>query len=102
MSPPKAAQERHVLLTGGAGYLGSVLVPTLLDLGYEVSVVDRCFFGRDSLAPVMAHPHFRFYEDDISRVDLLASLLGDEVRQTAKLEKGAGGLPYCAFVFAKK
>lgn len=33
---------------------------------------------------------------------LLASLLGGEVRQTAKLEKGAGGLPYCAFVFAQK
>jgi predicted ArsR family transcriptional regulator len=33
---------------------------------------------------------------------LLAKLLGGEVRQTAKLEKGAGGLPYCVFVFAKK
>jgi len=33
---------------------------------------------------------------------LLAKLLGGEVRQTAKLEKGAGGLPYCAFVFAQK
>ena len=33
---------------------------------------------------------------------LLANLLAGEVRQTAKLEKGAGGLPYCAFVFAQK
>jgi predicted ArsR family transcriptional regulator len=33
---------------------------------------------------------------------LLAKLLGGEVRQTAKLEKGAGGLPYCVFVFAQK
>ena len=33
---------------------------------------------------------------------LLAKLLGGEVRQTAKLEKGAGGLPYCAFVLAQK
>jgi len=33
---------------------------------------------------------------------LLAKLLSGEVRQTAKLESGAGGLPYCAFVFAQK
>jgi predicted ArsR family transcriptional regulator len=33
---------------------------------------------------------------------LLAKILGGEVRQTAKLESGAGGLPYCAFVFAQK
>lgn len=33
---------------------------------------------------------------------LLAYLLTGEVRQTAKLEKGAGGLPYCVFVFARK
>lgn len=33
---------------------------------------------------------------------LLAKLLGGDVRQTAKLEEGAGGLPYCVFVFAQK
>jgi predicted ArsR family transcriptional regulator len=33
---------------------------------------------------------------------LLAKILGGEIRQTAKLESGAGGLPYCAFVFAQK
>ncbi|MCE9556236.1 MAG: SDR family oxidoreductase [Planctomycetes bacterium] len=71
------AQGRHVLVTGGAGYLGSILVPALLDLGFEVSVVDCCYFGRDALAPVMAHPHLRFYEDDINRADLLPTLLKD-------------------------
>lgn len=71
------ALGRHVLVTGGAGYLGSVLVPALLDLGFEVSVVDCCYFGRESLAPVLAHPHLRFYEDDIHRADLLPVLLKD-------------------------
>jgi nucleoside-diphosphate-sugar epimerase len=39
----------HVLLTGGAGYIGSVLTRWLLGGGYRVSVVDRCFFGSAGL-----------------------------------------------------
>jgi nucleoside-diphosphate-sugar epimerase len=39
----------HVLLTGGAGYIGSVLTRRLLGAGYRVTVVDRLFFGRGTL-----------------------------------------------------
>lgn len=44
---------RTVLVTGGAGYIGSVLVPLLLARGYRVRVLDRLYWGRASLSPVL-------------------------------------------------
>ncbi len=44
--------KKTVIVTGGAGYIGSTLVRLLLDRGYSVKVVDRFFFGKESLADV--------------------------------------------------
>jgi nucleoside-diphosphate-sugar epimerase len=43
----------HVFVAGGAGYIGSVLVPLLLEKGHRVTVLDRLYFG-DTLAPAQA------------------------------------------------
>ena len=41
----------NVLVTGGAGYLGSTMVPSLLDLGHNVTVIDNFMYKQTSLNP---------------------------------------------------
>jgi len=54
----------QVLVTGGAGYIGSVLVTRLLKEGYKVKVLDRFFFGKESLDPVAKNPRLSIIQDD--------------------------------------
>lgn len=54
-----------VLVTGGAGYIGSVLVRQLLEKGYKVRALDSLKFGGDALYEVMLHPNFEFIKGDI-------------------------------------
>jgi nucleoside-diphosphate-sugar epimerase len=54
----------RVLVTGGAGYLGSILVPALLDRGFEVTVLDSFMYGQPSLAASCHHPRFRLVRGD--------------------------------------
>lgn len=58
-----------VLVTGGAGYIGSVLVRQLLDKGFRVRVIDSLKFGGEALYDVMLHPGFEFMLGDIRKAD---------------------------------
>ena len=54
-----------VLVTGGAGYIGTSLVPLLLREGQQVRVLDNLSFGGDALLPNFADPHFEFLLGDV-------------------------------------
>ena len=52
LAPAAPDPDQRILVAGGAGYIGSILVPRLLKRGYRVRVLDRLYFGEDSLAAV--------------------------------------------------
>ncbi|MCH9609799.1 MAG: UDP-glucose 4-epimerase [Chlamydiales bacterium] len=56
---------KKVLITGGAGYIGSVLTPLLLKKGYSVTVLDNLMYRQISLLDCFGDPNFRFVKGDV-------------------------------------
>jgi nucleoside-diphosphate-sugar epimerase len=83
----------RIVVTGGAGYVGSMLVPRLLKKGWHVHVIDNLMFGGQALLPYFIHPNFSFAEVDITnRAALAPELKGaDAVIHLAALV----GYPLC-------
>lgn len=65
----------RILVTGGAGYVGAVLVPELLSVGYAVTVLDLYIFGQDALADVRANDRLREITGDIRNPATVASAM---------------------------
>lgn len=65
----------HVLVTGGAGYIGSVLVPELLRNGYKVTVLDTFMYQENSMAPLCIDPNFDVIRGDARDKNNLKPLL---------------------------
>ncbi len=65
----------NILVTGGAGYIGSTLVPMLLALGHKVTVVDNFMYRQSSLNQLCYDPNFSVVRGDIRNEQLMQSLL---------------------------
>jgi len=59
----------NVLVIGGAGYIGSVLLPKLLKRGYNVRVLDLLIYGDESIRDLLNHPRFELIKADFRHVD---------------------------------
>jgi len=68
-------QNKTVLVTGGAGYIGSELVRILLQDNFQVVVLDNLSFGGESLLSVWGNPGFTFIKGDLRNVDDIRAAL---------------------------
>lgn len=82
-----------ILVTGGAGYLGSIIVPTLLAQGHEVTVVDNFYFGQNSLLDCCHYDTFKVVRGDAREESVIKPLLAkaDVIIPLAALV----GVPLC-------
>ena len=63
----------NILITGGAGYVGNVLVPKLLEKGYKITVYDILFFGKDTLP--INHPNLSIIKGDVRDIQLFKKIV---------------------------
>jgi nucleoside-diphosphate-sugar epimerase len=72
-------ERGQVLVIGGAGYIGSLLVESLLEKGYRVRVLDSLLYGAESLRPVKDHPNFELMVGDCRNIqDVVRAVRGVE------------------------
>ena len=66
---------QKVLITGGAGYIGSMLSTKLLDLGYHVTVIDLLKYDKGSLNHLYFYKNFELLREDVRKKDLIKKLI---------------------------
>ncbi|MBI5346643.1 MAG: NAD(P)-dependent oxidoreductase [Chlamydiae bacterium] len=66
-----------VLITGGSGYIGSILTPLLLEKGFKVTVLDNLSFNQTSLLACFGNTNFKFIKGNVNDYDLVKKLIFD-------------------------
>lgn len=75
MKNNKRSKNYHVLVTGGAGYIGSILCEQLLNKGYIVTVIDNLMYKQTSLFHLCSNPNFDFVFGDVRDKKLMENYL---------------------------
>jgi len=94
------SESQHILITGGAGYIGSLLTGELLRQGYRVTVVDDLLFGGESLLTYLPNPDFHFVKANVCEPRAVRSALRSDWPKLKAIVHLAGivGFPACQAV----
>jgi nucleoside-diphosphate-sugar epimerase len=92
--------QKHILITGGAGYIGSILTSELLRQNHQVTILDSLLFGGESIMPFMSHPNFHFIKTDVTEPRAVRdSIKKDWDKPSAVIHlAGIVGFPACQAV----
>lgn len=92
--------ERHIFITGGAGYIGSLLTSELLRQNYRVTLLDSLLFGGESILPFMSHPNFHFIKADVTEPRAIRDAVKRDWQKPDAVVHLAGivGFPACQAV----
>jgi nucleoside-diphosphate-sugar epimerase len=92
--------EHHILITGGAGYIGSILTSELLRQNYKVTVLDSLLFGGESILPFISHPNFHFIKTDVTEPRAVRDAVNRDWQKPDAIVHLAGivGFPACQAV----
>jgi nucleoside-diphosphate-sugar epimerase len=74
---PVKRDVHRVLVIGGAGYIGSALLPKLLDKGYEVRLLDLLIYGTEPINELLKYPNLEIMEADFRQVDKVVEAMRD-------------------------
>ena len=66
-----------ILITGGAGYIGTTLIPKLLNENHKVTVLDCLLHNADALIPFFRHNNFSFIKGDIRDENIIKEIISD-------------------------
>ncbi len=68
-------KQEKILITGGAGYIGSVLTNLLVQEGFKVTVIDNLSYHQNSVLSLFSYPNFKFIKGDVCNYALMENLI---------------------------
>jgi len=68
-------KKKKILITGGAGYIGSMLSTELVNLGHTVTVVDTLKYSSNSINHLFYYKNFIFLKEDVTKINVIKKII---------------------------
>ena len=78
--------KKKILITGGAGYIGSMLASKLVNLGYDVTVIDLLKYSSDSLSHLHLFKNFKLIVGDVRNIDDVNKTIDSSIETFGRID----------------